>query len=242
MHAPTGLPMTSFLLMPPGTIVDPADPGWPAFAQSWDDLPLDTWMADGGTYRRRRYGAFRISDGQCVRLPHRPHFQELDDNPLNGGVERCFAPMDDACADSTLFRNLMLATAAIIERQLPMPPNAWDVEVHQFRIEASAGQPGLPTPEGLHRDGRDWVLILSIGGANFTGGETRVEDLSGRLVLSHRLGIPGEALLLDDKAKRHETSPIAPADERAASWRDTLVLTFAVEGTQSCNLRLAEGR
>ena len=28
---------------------------WPAFAESWNDLHLDTYMADGGRYRRRRY-------------------------------------------------------------------------------------------------------------------------------------------------------------------------------------------
>ena len=28
---------------------------WPAFAASWDDLGIDTYMADGGRYRRRRF-------------------------------------------------------------------------------------------------------------------------------------------------------------------------------------------
>jgi hypothetical protein len=29
---------------------------------------------------------------------------------------------------------------------------AWQIEVHQFRIEAAPGAPGQPTPEGLHRE------------------------------------------------------------------------------------------
>ena len=32
---------------------------WQAFAQSWDDLGVDTYMADGGRYRRRRFAVFR---------------------------------------------------------------------------------------------------------------------------------------------------------------------------------------
>ncbi|MBN8829618.1 MAG: hypothetical protein J0G94_03090 [Sphingomonadales bacterium] len=33
----------------------------------------------------------------------------------------------------------------------------------------------------MHGDGRDWVLILYVGGTNFVGGDTRVEDLPSSL-------------------------------------------------------------
>ena len=32
---------------------------WDGFAASWDDLGVDTYMADGGRYRRRRFACFR---------------------------------------------------------------------------------------------------------------------------------------------------------------------------------------
>ncbi len=31
---------------------------WRSFADSWDDLGVDAYMADGGRYRRRRFAAF----------------------------------------------------------------------------------------------------------------------------------------------------------------------------------------
>jgi hypothetical protein len=31
---------------------------WDVFADSWNDLGLDRFMADGGRYRRRRFAAF----------------------------------------------------------------------------------------------------------------------------------------------------------------------------------------
>ena len=34
---------------------------WPSFAASWEDLGVDTYMADGGRYRRRRFAAFAVS-------------------------------------------------------------------------------------------------------------------------------------------------------------------------------------
>ncbi|UBS33780.1 2OG-Fe dioxygenase family protein [Altererythrobacter sp. N1] len=215
------------LLLPPGKLVDPGSSEWAAFARSWDDLPHDTWMADGGTYRRRRYAAFEVAGGKCMRLLHRAHYQERDHNPLNGGIERWFAPMAEDQAGSPLFQALVLDTAALIADVSAQRPNSWTVEAHQFRIEALPGQPGLPTPEGMHHDGRDWVLILLVGGNDYAGGESRVEDASGACVLEHRLPRPGEAMLLDDRTVRHGTTPIESAIPGAPAWRDTLVLTFA---------------
>ncbi|MGE4305642.1 MAG: 2OG-Fe dioxygenase family protein [Novosphingobium sp.] len=214
------------LLLPLGKLV-PGNPEWIAFARSWDDLPRDTWMADGGTYRRRRYAAFEVAGGNCTRLPHCPHYQERDHNPLNGGIERWFSPMAEDQAGSPLFQALVLDTAALITDASAQRPNSWTVEAHQFRIEALLGQPGLPTPEGMHHDGRDWVLILLVGGNDYAGGESRVEDASGACILEHRLTRPGEGLLLDDRTVRHGTTPIESAIPGAPAWRDTLVLTFA---------------
>lgn len=219
--------MPPALLLPPGKLVDPRSSEWAAFARSWDDLPHDTWMADGGTYRRRRYAAFEVAGGKCTRLPHCPHYQERNHNPLNGGIERWFSPMAEEQAGSPLFQALVLDTAALIADASAQRPNSWMVEAHQFRIEALPGLPGLPTPEGMHHDGRDWVLILLVGGSDYAGGESRVEDGSDACILEHRLTRPGEALLLNDREVRHGTTPINAAIPGTPALRDTLVLAFA---------------
>src|SRR5215472_14905367 len=71
---------------------------WESFAASWDDLGVDTYMADGGRYRRRRFGVFRAGPAGIARKPHQPHYQSRDYNPLNGGVERWFEPVTEAAA------------------------------------------------------------------------------------------------------------------------------------------------
>src|SRR5712692_2431713 len=64
---------------------------WPAFSESWNDLALDMYMADGGRYRRRRHAVFAATAaGVITRQPHQPHYQTLDYNPVNGGVARLF--------------------------------------------------------------------------------------------------------------------------------------------------------
>src|ERR671930_278651 len=77
------------LLAPFGPLED-----WDRFAASWNDLEVDTYMADGGRYRRRRHAVYDATRSQAVvRARHQPHFQPLDYNPLNGGVARWFEPI-----------------------------------------------------------------------------------------------------------------------------------------------------
>lgn len=196
------------------------------FTASWDRLETDAFMADGGRYRRRRHANFAARRGVPghERGPHRPHFQEVVHNNLNGGVERWFAPVEAAVAAGAPFRALLdlgrgVADALHGERD-------WFVEAHQFRIEAAAGAPGFPTPEGVHHDGVDVVLIAMIARRNLEGGETLVADADGaelaRFTLLDRL----DAALLDDRRVRHGVSPVRPADPALPSCRDVLVLTW----------------
>ena len=52
---------------------------WALFADSWNDMPLDRYMADGGRYRRRRYATLSATDvpGSIRLEPHQPHYQSL---------------------------------------------------------------------------------------------------------------------------------------------------------------------
>lgn len=217
------------VVMPPAITAMEGAPDWQAFADSWGDLPPDGYMGDGGTYRQRRYAAFRVSALEWQRLPHRPHYQDRAHNRLNGGIRRWFAPMQQASVSTAAFTRAMDCMRTAVGEREAAPPQGWFVEAHQFRIFARNGQPGLPTPEGMHHDGRDWVMILYVGGGNFVGGETTVDALH-ETVLRHRLSQPGEALFLDDRRLRHGTSAIEPALPHLPAWRDTLVMTFAHTG------------
>jgi hypothetical protein len=44
---------------------------------------------------------------------------------------------------------------------------------HQFRIEARPGEQGKPTPEGMHRDGVDYVLVLLVDRRNIRAARPR---------------------------------------------------------------------
>ena len=196
-----------------------------AFAGSWNDLPLDEYMADGGHYRRRRHAVFAAEAGALSRQPHQPHYQSLRDNPLNGGVARWFAPVRDHIARGPILRSAIRVLTTIADRRRQATCR-WRVEVHQFRIEARAGEAGLPTPEGMHRDGVDFVLAMLVARRNVAHGVSAISDSDGTLLVRVRLAEPFDTMLLDDARVRHGVSPIEALDPARPAFRDVLVVTL----------------
>ena len=56
--------------------------------------------------------------------------------------------------------------------------------------EARQGEHGKPTPEGMHRDGVDYVLVLLVNRRNIQSGTTTVHDLDKRTLGSFTLTDP----------------------------------------------------
>ena len=102
----------------------------------------------------------------------------------------------------------------------------WHIEVHQFRIEAGPGKQGKPTPEGMHRDGVDYVLVLLINRRNIQSGTTTVHDLDKRTLGSFTLTDPLDAALVDDARCYHGVTPVEPENPAQPAYRDVLVVTF----------------
>ncbi|MGN7726647.1 2OG-Fe dioxygenase family protein [Luteimonas sp. 22616] len=202
--------------------------GLDALKHSWDDLPPDEYLLDGGSYRRRRHACFVVDGGRFERAPHRAHWQSKDYNALHGGLRRWFEPIEDAVAGSEAWSRLLLGLSAQVSRLAEARP--WYVEAHQFRIDTSDGI-GRPTPEGAHRDGVDFVAVLVVDRSGIHGGETRVFDANGPDGQRFTLEQPWSLLLLDDARVIHESTPIQP-DGEGGGHRDTLVLTWRAGGFQ----------
>jgi hypothetical protein len=197
---------------------------------SWDALPPDSYLRDGGRYRRRRHSCFVVEGPLVVPAPHRAHWQPVEYNALHGGLERWFEPMDAAIVAQPAWTALLRAMAATCSALKGAQP--WFVEAHQFRIDTTDGI-GRPTPEGAHRDGVDFVVVALIDRVGVKGGETRVFDAGGPAGIRFTMTEPWTALMLDDERVIHETTPIQPLDASLpAGHRDTLVLTYRRGGFQ----------
>jgi hypothetical protein len=204
---------------------------WDEFAASWNELGVDAYMADGGRYRRRRFACYRASAAGFLRKPHQPHYQSRDYNPLNGGVERWFEPVTEPIGRHPVLAAILATSYELFDTMTPAAyrPEAWHVELHQFRIEARSGEAGQPTPEGLHRDGVDWVLVLMVRRENVKSGETTIYDLAKRPLGSFTLTRPLDAAFVDDSRVYHGVTPVEPVDPAAPAYRDVLVVTFRRE-------------
>jgi hypothetical protein len=199
---------------------------WVAFEGSWDDLPLDTYMADGGRYRRRRHAVYSIgADGAIVREAHQPHYQSRDYNPLNGGIARWFEPIAAGVGEGPSMRTILELHGSLFRRMMP-GSGAWRVEAHQFRIEARRGESGRPTPEGMHRDGVDYALVLLINRRNIGSGTTTIHALDGVPLGAFTLTDPFDAALVDDARVYHGVTPVEAVNPGLPAYRDVLVVTF----------------
>lgn len=199
---------------------------WPAFAASWDDLPLDRYMADGGRYRRRRYATLSATAAPgSIRLePHQPHYQSLEYNALNGGVAREFEPIRDEIVCGRTMTSILNFCHRIFGKAQPAP--AWHIELHQFRIEAGNDQAGKPTPEGVHRDGVDFVLVMMVQRVNIASGTTTMHDLEQRTLDSFTLTVPLDTAIVNDHRCMHGVTPVERIDPDKPAYRDVLVATF----------------
>lgn len=198
---------------------------WNAFAASWNDLYEDTYMADRGRYRQRRFGVFAIDAQGIIEQPRQPHFQSLDYNRLNGGVERWYEPIDAAMRHGPSLRTI-LAWAHGMFAPLAADVARWHVEVHQFRILARADEAGQPTPEGVHRDGVDYVLVLLVDRHNIDSGTTTIHAPHGTMLGSFTLTQPLDSALVDDARVCHGVTPVTAHDPGEDGHRDVLVVTF----------------
>lgn len=199
---------------------------WQSFAGSWASLTEDSYLAQVGLRRRRRHAVFHVGDdGELVRSAHQPHYQSRDYNTLQGGIERWFDPILPEVSESVPMRRLLGFAHALFGSLAPQAQE-WEVEVHQFRIEALPEQHGQPTPEGMHRDGVNFVMVVLLDRHNITSGTTSIHTLEGGEIGSFTLTRPLDTAFVDDGRVYHGVTAVAPLDPTQPAWRDVLVVTF----------------
>lgn len=200
--------------------------GWSSFAASWDSLGEDPYLARVGRMRRRRHAVFTAAaTGPIRREPHQPHFQSLAYNVLQGDIERWFEPVLPEVADSAVLRGILEFGRDFFGRLAP-DVGRWRFELHQFRIEASAAMAGEPTPEGVHRDGVDYVIVLLVDRRNIASGTTTIHAADGSELGNFTLATPLDAALVDDNRVFHGVTAVTPLDPGSPAHRDVLVLTL----------------
>lgn len=209
-----------------GSLEPDVQEDWLAFQDSWNRLEQDTYMRDGGAYRFRRHATYSATPGTtCPILErHQPHYQSLDYNNLNGGVARHFAPIEQAISSNKVLTAALELCCSSFSRLAPY--YAWHIEVHQFRINASE-HAASPTPEGIHRDGVNFVFMMLVNRVNVLNGETAIYDRHKRALSNYTLATEMEAAIVNDERVMHGVTPITRLNPDQPAYRDVLVITFS---------------
>lgn len=195
------------------------------FRSSWDDLPLDAELVDGGRYRRRRYGRLLARFDHAERptltaLPHGVFRQRAEHIPIYNGRARVFEPIAEDILTGDILRYLVTFDLSIARR---LSDNAdWEVGLHQIRIVAHPNLVGLPTPEGRHRDGHLYVGMHMLRRDGCQGGVSIIQHGSEpeqKFTLMSVL----DSVLIDDRSVTHEVTPIRATQDNPAV-RDMLLV------------------
>jgi hypothetical protein len=201
-------------------------PEWRVFADGWNRLPVDAFMADGGTYRLRRFSEYQCDSvtGEVIRLPRRPFSQPKEINYLNGGVERMFEPLEESTSSSPVLRQILnWCVDAFAELQ---GPGRWQAYCFQNRTLARPGMPGKPTPEGVHQDGADYNVIVMGYRTGVNGGANTIYSADTREpIYEILLSEPGDFLLNDDRRTLHSATPVTQSGT-AEGYRDVFIVSF----------------
>jgi hypothetical protein len=91
---------------------------------------------------------------------------------------------------------------------------------------ATAEEPGLPAPEGVHQDGTDWLTLHLVRRRNIAGGETTIYDLDRKPIQRYTLRETLDSLILEDPRIMHGVTPVQSADGRTLGIRDLLGIDF----------------
>jgi hypothetical protein len=198
---------------------------WQQFCATWNNLPQDPYLLDGGNYRQRRYSVFSYqSYPQSLSiLPSEPHFQTCYYNSIHGGIQRYLKSWHKNSIATPILKEII---AWVVQKIAGKKTTSWRIQAHQFRIVASINEKGKPTPEGIHKDGADYIFIMLIQRHNIRGGINRIYNNQRQCLVETILEDSTDCILLDDTAVYHDVSSIRVIDPKQQGIRDVLVLTF----------------
>ncbi|WP_442498982.1 2OG-Fe dioxygenase family protein [Methylobacter sp. sgz302048] len=187
------------------------------FKPFFNDLPVDPNIK--GHYRYRRLSRFRVTEEGVTKLPHGYLFQSKEYNPLVGDIKREFEELNDELANLEMFKAFLL----VFRDFCALRPGA-EIGVHQIRTTCSPHSYGDPAPEGIHRDGTNFVCIYSVDRNNVEGAKTHLYTSRTEEPVFNKTLYPGELVLVNDRKFLHYTTPVHPAGEGSGT-RDVFVLT-----------------
>ena len=205
---------------------------WEDLRKCYPDLPPDNYLPNDRKYRFRRYGRFQFETktGNLTQLPHVDYFQSEEINRVTGGIIRKFAPLTQDIAENPFLQELIRFDFRHFPLNEHQRQQNWVVDVHLIRVVASADEAGHPTPEGIHKDGAEFVTIHLAEHENAEGGTASIYDNDKELIHQLTLTQILDTYIFNDLQTWHKADPIRPIDPAYPAVRSILTFDYHLEG------------
>ena len=192
------------------------------------DLLTATEHKDG-KYRLRRYSIVELlaEPHMFKPLPSNTFMQTDEYNDFQGNVERKFENIDEYILDGKGMKELIYKF-----RMMNKLPVGTPIDIHQMRIITLYDETPV-SPEGVHRDGYDFIAMIGIARDNIKGGHLLVyTEQDG----DHFMSIPlnaGQMVTLDDTKLWHNASDIQTVDKTKNGYMDAFIITAKINKKDS---------
>ncbi len=190
---------------------------------SFSNLTFDQYI---GKNRFRRFSQYKMNYTKNNKwnfdlLPHKEYVAYSKYNSVAGGIRRFYDPIE---VDFTTWIN-----TGAKEMNLDTSEE-WQINVHQYRVLVGNNieGDGITVPEGIHKDGHEYVMIAVFGRCNIKGGEMKLyTDSKGDECFFNKVVKENQIALLDDMEIYHYVTPISTIKDDLRGHRDILVVAFS---------------
>ena len=177
--------------------------------------------------RFRRYSNFNLDVVDCDTLV----FNQINQNMFNQDVDdfrnktRAFTTMEKTVINDTFYQLM----GQIVGLTLFSNPSIkkMNISVHQVRLLSYPNLTSDNAPEGIHKDGADYIVSALIMNKNkIKNGKSIIYDSSKNLLDEYQLEL-GEFIYQEDRNLWHDITPIK-AENNFYGYRDILGFDFKI--------------
>jgi hypothetical protein len=195
------------------------------YQESFNDLGPDDYHPAENGGRTRRLGQYHarydLKTGCTVisKLKTQP-FLQGETNKLTGHIRRPFHRVE------VDLKPYITHGFAEVNKMWPLSGygDEWLINCHQIRVHAAQAYEGIPVPEGVHKDGAEFVIMACVARDGVKGGISHIYEDENKPPVFGTTLMPGQAIMVNDKEVFHMVSPLIGVGSHG--YRDMILMGF----------------
>jgi hypothetical protein len=181
--------------------------------------------------RTRGYSLLDIENIDSIKIiGDLKFYQSSNYNNVNGDILRKYKNINSSILEDDCFKyfvNTFLTTINNEFKKNSINDKIKYIQVHQIRVYTESEDEIDLVPEGIHKDGYNFIAMCCVTRRNISGAISHIYDESKTIVHSVQLQ-EGEMLVLNDHKMFHSVSPIKlnkTSKKVKTGYRDIFVFT-----------------